>query len=239
MVKQARAEATREAIVRGAAEVFDRYGYGSTTLSDIVGRSGVTKGALYFHFSSKEDLAAAVVDKYESLLVEPARGVLDDGHALEAVIRLSQEFAGQLLSDVVVRAGVRLTLEQGTFGTLSSRSYQQWLELVEELMRRSADEGDVRSAVDAPSLARFIVASFTGVQMLSQVFTGRSDLMLRVQEMWNIVLPSLVPARLLPHFRRVAAKYELGSDNGAAPNGQSVTTAGHERMNGTPPLPNT
>ena len=213
MKRQARAEVTREAILRGAADVFDRYGYSSTTLSDVVARSGVTKGALYFHFSSKEELASAVVDRYESLLVEPSRQVLAQesrGHALESTIRLSQEFARQLLGDVVVRAGVRLTLEQGTFGALSSKSYKQWVHVIEELVRRSVDEGDVQVRVDAESLACFLVASFTGVQMLSEVLTGRVDLMQRVQEMWEIVLPSIVPARKLSHFCRIAAQYDAG-----------------------------
>ena len=55
--RQERAEVTREAILEGAAEAFDAAGFGSTSLSDISQRAGVTKGALYFHFPSKEALA--------------------------------------------------------------------------------------------------------------------------------------------------------------------------------------
>ena len=49
MVQQARAQATRDAIVLGAAKVFERNGYGLASISDIAAASSVTKGALYFH----------------------------------------------------------------------------------------------------------------------------------------------------------------------------------------------
>jgi TetR/AcrR family transcriptional regulator, repressor for uid operon len=206
VVKQARAAVTREQILRGAAEVFDRYGYGAATLSDVIAQAGVTKGALYFHFSSKEHLARTVIEQQHALSVGPARQRLDE-HApgLESVIRLSQGLAGQLMEDVVVRAGIRLTLEQGTFGAAVSNPYRDWVAVTEQLLRRAIDEGDLRDSIKPTALARLVVGAFTGVQLLSEVLSGRQDLYQRVEEMWDILLPSLVSARKLPYFRSVAA----------------------------------
>src|SRR3954454_24421904 len=61
MARQLRAEQTRAAIITAAADLFDRHGYESTSLSDIVAHAKVTKGALYFHFAAKEDLARAIL----------------------------------------------------------------------------------------------------------------------------------------------------------------------------------
>lgn len=206
VVKQARAAVTREQILRGAAEVFDRYGYGTTTLSDVIAQAGVTKGALYFHFSSKEDLARAVIEQQHALSVRPGRQRLDQ-HApgLESVICLSQGLARQLMDDVIVRAGIRLTLEHGTFGASVSNPYRDWVAVTEQLLRRAIDEGDLRDSVKPAALARFVVSAFTGVQLLSEVLSARQDLHQRVEEMWDILLSSLVSARKLPYFRSVAA----------------------------------
>ena len=57
MRHQERAERTREQIVRAAAVCFDTRGFGATSLSGIVETAKVSKGALYFHFTSKEKLA--------------------------------------------------------------------------------------------------------------------------------------------------------------------------------------
>lgn len=208
MAKQERAEITRRSIIRGAAEVFDRYGYSAATLSDVIGHGGVTKGALYFHFKSKEDIARAVVEEQHRLSVGPTRdGVAQDANALEAVIRATQHLAMQLTNDVVVRAGIRLTLEHGTFGALPTDPYVEWVAVVKQLIQRAIDAGDVRSPVSAEELARFLCGAFTGIQLLSEVFSGRQDLVRRVEEMWAILLPSLVPARKVQHFRRIAGMY--------------------------------
>src|SRR4051812_26335282 len=85
---------SRGAILRGAAEAFDRAGYSGTSLSDVVAQAGVTKGALYFHFTSKEEIARAVIAE------QRAWPSADPGvPGLEAVIGLCRRLAGQLTTD--------------------------------------------------------------------------------------------------------------------------------------------
>jgi AcrR family transcriptional regulator len=56
-----RSEATRRQLVAAAHDLFLRDGYGATSPNDIAVACGMTKGALYHHFSSKTDLLDAVV----------------------------------------------------------------------------------------------------------------------------------------------------------------------------------
>ena len=60
MALQERAIRTRRNILVAAADVFADVGYEAATISEILQRANVTKGALYFHFASKEVLADAV-----------------------------------------------------------------------------------------------------------------------------------------------------------------------------------
>jgi AcrR family transcriptional regulator len=59
--RQQRSLATRTAIIEGAAAEFDERGYVGASMDGIAERIGMTKGALYFHFTSKADMAGAVV----------------------------------------------------------------------------------------------------------------------------------------------------------------------------------
>ena len=61
MARQARAEATRAKIIDAAVELFTDPGYGDTDLAAIVRQAGVTKGAFYYHFDSKEAVADAII----------------------------------------------------------------------------------------------------------------------------------------------------------------------------------
>jgi AcrR family transcriptional regulator len=60
--KQERGEATRDALVGAARRLFGQRGFLATSLEEIVKEAGVTKGALYHHFSDKEELFMAVAD---------------------------------------------------------------------------------------------------------------------------------------------------------------------------------
>ncbi|CAM5687686.1 hypothetical protein SCALM49S_09773 [Streptomyces californicus] len=66
MARQLRAEQTRSTIITAAADLFDRRGYESTSLSDIVEHVQVTKGALYFHFAAKEAWPAPAILELQS-----------------------------------------------------------------------------------------------------------------------------------------------------------------------------
>ncbi|OLR92685.1 ScbR family autoregulator-binding transcription factor [Actinokineospora bangkokensis] len=220
MPKQARSALTRAAIIRGAAEVFDRFGYGGTSLTDVITQAGVTKGALHFHFGTKEELAMAVVEEQHAIAMASAGRMAEQGHpALESVIRLSHELAGQLISEPVVRAGIRLTLENGTFRAPAPEPYQEWTAVVEQLLEKAVEEKDVRAVMPAADIARFVVSAFTGVQVVSQVLTERVDLHWRVRQMWDLLLPTLTPPKKVPYFRGVAAAGHLarGGDNLSGP----------------------
>ncbi|MYS70332.1 transcriptional regulator CprB, partial [Streptomyces sp. SID5926] len=90
MARQLRAEQTRATIIGAAADLFDRRGYESTTLSEIVAHAGVTKGALYFHFAAKEDLAHAILEIQSRTSRRLAKDLDGRGYSsLEALMRLT------------------------------------------------------------------------------------------------------------------------------------------------------
>ena len=194
MVKQARAQATRDAIVAGAAAVFERRGYGLASIADIAAAASVTKGALYFHFASKDDIALAVIGEQHARALAAGAAVLQEGHpALASMVLLSAGLTRQLLTDPVVQAGIRLTTEVSNVQHPVIEPYEDWLSTFEELARRAIDEGDIAVTVDPAMLAHFLVPAYTGVQLVSETLTNRSDLLRRVRELWIILLPGIVP----------------------------------------------
>ncbi|RKR30180.1 ScbR family autoregulator-binding transcription factor [Arthrobacter oryzae] len=193
MVLQDRAKATRGAIIIGAAAVFEEHGYGSTSLTQVSEAAGVTKGALYFHFQSKEDLARAVIEEQHRIAAaEGERIVAEDLPALTTMILMCRAFGLQLVHEPVVRAGIRLTFEATAFGAPVRGPYEDWIAVMEQLTGRAKTELQIRPSVDAGAFARYLVASFTGVQLVSGVLTGRADVMQRIEEMWEILLPGIL-----------------------------------------------
>lgn len=198
MVRQERAEVTRSAILDGAARAFDAEGYHGTSLGDIVKEAGVTKGALYFHFGSKEELAQALIDEQFSAL-EPVAETGKPG--VQTVIDIVHAMARRLVADVRVRAGIRLVIDQSSKTGIVSEPYTRWIELFRECLVQAQQRGDVKADLDPGRVARLIVGSWTGLQLSSQVLSGRADLTEETTLMWEMLLPSIVPPRRMERFR--------------------------------------
>jgi len=197
VARQERAERTRNAILDAAAAVFDEYGFNGASLSDILAKAGVTKGALYFHFSSKEDLAHALVsEQFIGGQFLPA----DVPTGIQTAIDLCHAMAHSLRTSVRVRASVRLVIETGTFAGPVPDAYASWIQIVRGYLVAAQERGDLKSDLSPDVIARWVIASFTGIQISSQVLSGREDIHERVTEMWRIALPGLVPPRRVARF---------------------------------------
>lgn len=68
--REAEAQATRDALVQAALELFTKRGYAGVGTEEIVTRAKVTRGALYHHFTDKRDLFRAVFERVEGELME-------------------------------------------------------------------------------------------------------------------------------------------------------------------------
>lgn len=195
MGRQERALATMQQIVMAAAERFDEAGYERASLAEIVEQSGVTKGALYFHFKSKDDLAAAVIEAQHAVSMNAVATILEsDAPALEQLVMFSHEMAREIVEDPVVRAGIRLTLEASAEAG-PPQPYLDWIDACEGVFRRAIEEGDVLESVDPAELARYFIGAFTGVQLVANVLTQRTDLEERLDQMIGFLLPAIVPPR--------------------------------------------
>lgn len=184
--RQERAIKTRAAIVRAAAEVFDECGFAGASISKIIQRAGTTMGAMYFHFPSKEALAQAVMaDQAADMIFEPGR----DG--LQRLVEISMDVAHQPRTDVLLRAGVRLAVEQGAFGMQDGTAYQWWIDRFTEQLTAAREQGDLLPQVDEAACARMLVGAYSGTQLLSQIMTGREDLPEQVAALWRFVLPGI------------------------------------------------
>ena len=196
MAKQARAHATRESIIQAAGVVFSGKTYAQATLGDVLSEAGVTQGALYFHFDSKKALALEVIGRQHHLFLDAAKALLDaNTRGLPAMIVLSKELAKQITTNPLVRGGLRLSTESAdVFAETASKPYEDWIETCEELIRRAVAEGDIAAMQDPGRLASFVIASFTGVQALSQARTQWADLVDRLEEMWGFILGGISSA---------------------------------------------
>ncbi|CCH35376.1 ScbR family autoregulator-binding transcription factor [Actinosynnema sp. NPDC047251] len=192
MPQQHRAQATREAILRAAAEEFDRLGYEGAPLSVILDRSGVTKGAFYFHFTSKQALASTIVQVQDDAWPVLARAWLGRGlDPLRTMVGMFDEAVVLLSRDVVLRAGVRLAADRELGYPGLASAHLRWEKVLADLLFAARDEGQLRPGVDPESAARAVTAAALGARLISTATSRCADYPERMREIWRFLLPGL------------------------------------------------
>jgi AcrR family transcriptional regulator len=190
MPQQDRAYATREAILHAAAEEFDRLGYDRTSLTAVLARAGLTKGAFYFHFPSKEAVASALIERQSELWAQVreswrARGV----DPLSALYGMFAESADRMASDVVLRAGVRLNADREVGYPGVPSTHVMWEKLIATYVAEAGERGDLRPGIDPDAVARTLCGAALGARLISSATTACADFPDRIREVLGHVLP--------------------------------------------------
>jgi TetR/AcrR family transcriptional regulator, transcriptional repressor for nem operon len=207
-----RAGTTRQRLIAAASRQFAQRPYSMVSLDDILAEAELTKGAMYFHFPSKQALALAIVDD----LTEMNRAAVTELLAhkmsgLETLIDLVYPFAVQDTQNEVARAGVRL-LE--TLDNTTALPTQSWVEFVTTLIQKAVTEGDVIDHHDPEDIAKMLVALWVGIRRISD--PDQPELYLdNLQKAWILALLQLHqsrPNRLLHpiHHTTPRARREKG-----------------------------
>ncbi|MCD2192738.1 TetR/AcrR family transcriptional regulator [Actinomycetospora endophytica] len=187
--RQARALATRTAILDAAAHEFAVEGYRAASLSRIHERSGVTKGAMYFHFASKEAMGSAVAERFEARLPEVLAARSADGlDPLTTAVSVSLGFAELVRDEAPCRAGLRVVTDRALGPERARWPYEFWEGTHADLLGRAQRDGSLRAEVDTAELARTVVATCVGHWAISAAFTGLADVRERTAASWTVLL---------------------------------------------------
>jgi AcrR family transcriptional regulator len=219
--RQERAERTRAHIVDTAAVAFAEHGFDGVSLNDIVSASGISKGAFYFHFSSKEELAlAAFRAKQQEMLSKLAAQPTRSSRA--ELLVSSMRTRAQLIREdpsfrCISRLGAQFNLQSAS-GSVYASYLDQAIGSIAELIEDGQRVGEFRADLDPDAAARVIFAGAVGIDSLAQVSSGEKDLESRVDELIDLVLHGLLNTserndgheRIESEFEARRAKEEAG-----------------------------
>ncbi|MFI2641006.1 ScbR family autoregulator-binding transcription factor [Streptomyces sp. NPDC018610] len=207
MPRQLRAEQTRTTIITAAADLFDRRGYERTSLGDIAEHARVTKGALYFHFAAKEDLAHAIMELQSRAARKAVSDV--DGRgcpSLEALMRITFAFTRLCVEDPVARAELRLVTGGVGVRPPLRHPFTEWLEIATRKLVGAVREADVHPDVDVHAAAHSLVCLLVGARLTGPALEPVARLPRRTTEMWHLVIRGLVPVPRRPRYLSLATQ---------------------------------
>jgi TetR/AcrR family transcriptional repressor of nem operon len=165
---------TRKRLLQAAFQEIYRSGFRSADVDAILAKAGVTKGALYYHFDSKEALGYAVVDEViasnlHQKWVQPLRNAKNP---IDVLVRIIQS---ESLKRADVQRGCPLLnlsqemsgLDEG-FRRRTARLYKDWHDAMAEALREGQKRRVVRSDINANETATFLIAAWEGYVVLGK-----------------------------------------------------------------------
>ncbi|MEU6862266.1 TetR family transcriptional regulator [Streptomyces sp. NPDC046876] len=201
MAQQERALRTYESVLDSAAGEFARRGYAGANLDRIAAGTGLTKGALYGHFSSKGELATELSRQFEHGWHRLLSAAEDSPQSpLCTLDALMLRLAQRTEHDVRFRAGMRLAVEEACVRDDLPAAHHRLATLVSRLVRDAQQAGELCRQHSPETLSRLTLALLHGLH----TGTGRKSVPPdHSRALWEALS---APWRTRPGVRRCSAQ---------------------------------
>jgi AcrR family transcriptional regulator len=194
----------RSALIAAARKEFVRFGIKGARIEDITQASGLSKGAFYLHFESKEALFGELVNgftqKMESIVLERervVRALLDHHRDSQAVLALEVKYDREVLEHIWNERDVFAVLSRGAQGTafeglmwqLADREMKRVMENIESMKL----SGTCRLDAPAELFGSLVVGTYLLMAQRMTLLEEKPDL-----DSWVLSLQRLIHEGLAP-----------------------------------------
>jgi AcrR family transcriptional regulator len=175
LTRERRRQQTRDVLVEAATEVFARRGYEGASLEEIAEAAGFTRGAIYKHFSGKEELFFAVSDGANQRVIESFRAIApaDPDSREWDVARLADLWRASVLDvDDLLSIGMEYqlyVLRNPSAGKRAAANRRKTRQLVTAFIEEVAERTGMTLRLPAATLAGVILAAADGLNYAARV----------------------------------------------------------------------
>ena len=170
----AKGELTRRRIIEKSLQLFSVKGYYNTSVSDILQATGLTKGGLYCHFKSKEEVWRAVYDEavqiWKTVVFKGIGNALDP---LERIEKTTENVLLNYLGQEVFEGGcffvnmlVELSGQSDNMGRHILKGFVGFSKLFHAWLDEAAGSDLLKPELDYPEISNFIVITLNGAATL-------------------------------------------------------------------------
>jgi len=177
-------EQTRQHIIEESALVFNRLGYGNTSMATLMEATGLEKGGIYRHFTSKEELACEAFDYTRRVAHEQrfeAANKAETGFGkVEKFIELFTTVTSKIPGGCPI-FNTAVENNNGNNAVLKRKahtSYNLLVGKVEAWMKQAQDEGQFKKNMNCHDMATFVVCSLEGA-MIARYLTGDREILVK------------------------------------------------------------
>ena len=200
--QQERAEATRRRIISAAVELISELGFGMVDMVDVIGLAGVSKGACYYHFPTKQSLAEGIIDESRARIAATMAPIWESEEpAMHRLIIATFRFLQLVEVDDTARIGYQLRQSFKESREPGVRYPGDTEVVFTERLKRAIKDGHVRADINPEHTAYTLFTSLVGCQLLAEPFGD--DPVKRFAEIWDFLLRAIATEEQLPALQKL------------------------------------
>ena len=168
-------KSTRDHLIDTGLKLMHQHGYNATGLTEILKAADVPKGSFYHHFGSKEDFAAATLERYTTREAQHAASVLIGSKM--PLKRLKQYFMdlvkfygqkGAIPGCLMGRFSLEIAAQNPQLRKQISTTFTHWQHTIATVTEQAAAQKELPAGKDPESLAGFLLNGWEGALLRSQ-----------------------------------------------------------------------
>jgi AcrR family transcriptional regulator len=164
-----RADETRHRILEAAEQCFARYGFEATGVAEICATAGISKGALYHHFPSKQDIFVELYERWMNGFVGEMKAVRDGAESVPRALMSMMRMIGVIFQTAAGRLPVFFefltkSARQPEIWKATTAPYRFFKDFFADMVRRGIAEGSLKN-VDPERTAQILVSYGAGLVM--------------------------------------------------------------------------
>lgn len=185
-------EEAKKRIIEASVKVMSEKGYSQTTMEDIAAYLGVSKGALYLYFKSKDDIIVESAKKMQSHLLQlrmmqmtasPTKDPLD---VWIKILDNFMPFDSRI--NTLYFELVAITQRDPEINKLSAKNLEKEIEMIEHEIALQQQMKLVRTDADPRTIAVALISFFSGLRLMNILGLDRDEIRKRWAEMGRIML---------------------------------------------------
>lgn len=193
-VTVSKAERTRQLIIEKSAHLFNQKGFAGTSMQDIMAATGLTKGGIYGHFESKEEIALAAFEHATSyltkLIADKLAAHTSARNKLSALISFYRNYlltppiigGCPVLNTSVEADDTNPQLRAGVIKILNRLH-----KAVANIVRQGIEQGEFKETADADRFAVLFISMVEGGIMVSKAYGDTKHLNIVLQHLEQII----------------------------------------------------
>ena len=169
-------EEAKENIISATMDLIIKDGFSKLTLSNVAKKAGITKAAIYWYFSSKEELINVMASSLKATFIDATKQI-----ALQPITPKQKidSYFNALENDeihkkciLLIKVFLELYSMNDETTVAIQNGYKEYIEIVQGIFDEAIRTGEIKTEIPSPILSKIFVAAIDGCIMHNEIFGG-------------------------------------------------------------------